>query len=210
MDVLTVQEKSRMLIEFIESLPDFTIENEIDERYEHMGATITDAILQAGINYKTVVKPRVERLRNSFPSASTTSGFLELATSRNIHDIVNFRGVEPDRILAVTHLFKGKGVECEDDLREWLKDLRNISMLKSISGIGAKTVDYFKILVGFGNECGGQAFRNFIRNAGMQVSGYKKRQEIINQAADVMNIRRAVLDHSIWKYMSEKKRGVGE
>ncbi|MNW07169.1 hypothetical protein D3C71_2037230 [compost metagenome] len=83
-------------------------------------------------------------------------------------------------------------------------------MLKSISGVGAKTFDYFKILVGLETNAVDRHLENFIQDAGIKVSGYKKHQEIINQAADDMNIRRAVLDHSIWKYMSEKKRGVGK
>jgi hypothetical protein len=35
--------------------------------YGHMGATLTDAVLQSGISYETVVLPRVERILRDYP-----------------------------------------------------------------------------------------------------------------------------------------------
>lgn len=203
----TTLEQSRTLINYIISLNDFMIVNEVDGRYDHIGATITDAILQAGISYKTVVKPRVLMLIRDYPSTRTTTGFLELIEKRSIHEVLNFKGGKPDRIVAVAYKFKEEGIETEDDLTAWLLEPINASVLKSISGVGEKTFDYFKILVGLETNAVDRHLENFIQDAGITVSGYKKQQEIINQAADNMNIRRAVLDHSIWKYMSEKKRG---
>jgi hypothetical protein len=47
------------LINFISSLPDFSIEVNYSFGYKHMGAVVSDAILQSGLNYRTVVQPRI-------------------------------------------------------------------------------------------------------------------------------------------------------
>ena len=46
--------------------------------YCHMGATITDTILQAGVKYATVVVPRVKNILEKYPEAKTTSDFYRL------------------------------------------------------------------------------------------------------------------------------------
>ena len=63
------------LAAFVQGLPDFEF-HAIDFGYNgHMGAIIIDGILQSGISYDTVVRPRVEKIRADFPS-QTTSEFL--------------------------------------------------------------------------------------------------------------------------------------
>src|SRR5947207_1421279 len=47
--------------------------------YDHMGATLTDTVLQAGLNYRSVVLPRVNHILTTYPYAVTTSGFWQLA-----------------------------------------------------------------------------------------------------------------------------------
>ena len=64
------------LSHYIETLLDFEILEDVATGYDHMGALIVDSVLQAGINYKTVVVPRVERVLTAYPEdAKTTSGF---------------------------------------------------------------------------------------------------------------------------------------
>ena len=48
------------LLTFSRSLTLF--ENPVMEAYDHMGAVLTDAILQAGLNYEAVVFPRVQKI----------------------------------------------------------------------------------------------------------------------------------------------------
>lgn len=61
---------------YLESLSGFQFV-ELDEPYGHIGATLTDAIFQAGINYTSVVLPRVERVHRH-ERAKSISGFLAL------------------------------------------------------------------------------------------------------------------------------------
>jgi hypothetical protein len=68
------------LVSYIHSLSDFQILEEFEGGYEHMGAIITDAILQASLNYDYVVKPRVRNVMEEYPQGNTTTGFLNLLT----------------------------------------------------------------------------------------------------------------------------------
>ena len=52
-----------------------------------MGATITDAVLQAGLRYETVVWPRVQHVM-TIPEAATTSGFLAVLRERGGEEVV--------------------------------------------------------------------------------------------------------------------------
>ena len=75
---MSINEKAHVLVKYIESLNDFKIIEDIGGNYNHMGATITDSILQAGTKYDTVVKPKVQNLRNLYPEVRTTSDFQKL------------------------------------------------------------------------------------------------------------------------------------
>jgi len=55
------------LVAYVYSLKDFTCTPLEGEPYEHMGAVIADATLQAGVRYATVVKPRIDRLLVQHP-----------------------------------------------------------------------------------------------------------------------------------------------
>lgn len=68
--------------DFVRSLPDFEMVEDLAIPYNHMGATITDAVLQAGLRYETVVWPRVQRIMELFPEAATASGFLKVLHER--------------------------------------------------------------------------------------------------------------------------------
>ncbi|MEW6068163.1 MAG: hypothetical protein AB1610_07735 [Nitrospirota bacterium] len=73
---MSFEEKVEKLSKYIKSLKDFKIvKPDIPVPYNHMGATITDAMLQAGTTWDTVVKPRIKKLLN-YSEAKTTTGFL--------------------------------------------------------------------------------------------------------------------------------------
>src|SRR5690349_15398859 len=98
--------------------------------YEHMGATITDAILQSGMRYERQVKPRVEHLRTTYPQANTTSAFRVLLASVDPYELLNLRGRKVVWIQAVTDFFADRSIETEADLHAWfLKDNVNVFRL---------------------------------------------------------------------------------
>lgn len=199
---MTIEDKAKLLVDYIKSLPDFKIIGP-DIPYCHMGATITDAMLQAGTRWETVVKPRVLKLRDNYPGAKTTTGFLNLLEKIGPRELLEWNDPEkPNRVLGVTRFFVKEGIETEADLKTWLENGSNITRLKELRGIGNKTADYFKMLSGIPTSAVDRHLIEFLNKAGVSTISYSEAKEIINKAAELMRINKSVLDHSIWKYMS--------
>ena len=92
----------KRLFNYIKSREDFELIEPPDVPHYHMGATITDAVLQAGVRYETVVKPRVNNLKQNYPEAKTTTGFLNLIRKIDLSELLDWNGIEkPKRILGV-------------------------------------------------------------------------------------------------------------
>lgn len=206
---MSFEEEVDILINYIKSLKDFTIaEPDIPVPYNHMGATITDAMLQAGTTWETVVKPRIKKILN-YSEAKTTTGFLKLLEREGIKRLLNWDDDEkPTRILRVVCFFETEKIETEADLKTWIQNDENVTKLKKLRGIGNKTADYFKILVGISTSAVDRHLIQFLRKAGIVISinEYSKAQKIINKSAEKMGIKKSILDHSIWKYMSTKQK----
>lgn len=163
---------------FIRSLDGFAIPDVRDVPYGHMGATITDAILQAGLNYEHVVWPRVERVRHTVP-ATTTSGFIEACEQRGAGEVIGWsHETKLTRIAALAGFLAGQGIETEVDLRRWLCDAdaqtsgERRARLLALPGIGPKTVDYLAILSGDTSAVAPDVHQlRFLRLAGIEIGG---------------------------------------
>ena len=192
------------LAQYVRSLPGFEFLKTIDGDYNHIGATVADAVLQANLRYKTHVKPRVNRILAEYPDERTTSATLKLLSSMPATDYLHWRGKDrADRFRQVLDLFAAEGIETEADLRDWLCHESCQVKLRSIKGIGPKTVDYLKILVGMPTSAIDRHLLNFLGLAGLAPCGYLEAQAIINATADLLSVDRAHFDHSIWQFMSK-------
>lgn len=200
-------EKAVRLVDHIRRLEDFVIVDYIDGQYGHMGATIADAILQAGTRYDTVVRPRVREIKNAYPEAGTTSGFWRLIEKGGAKRILRWMDDEkPNRVIALTRFLLNEHIETEDDLAVWLRDEANRPRLLELRGIGPKTVDYLKILVGMQTTAADRYVFRLLDEAGAPAADYQEAKEILNLAADAMGVERAPFDHSVWQYMSKRRR----
>lgn len=202
---MSTENKAKKLAEYIDTLKDFKyVEPEIP--YFHMGATITDAMLQSGIKYKTVVKPRVEKIHHNYPEAKTTSGFLNVIEKIGPRKLFSWRDSEkPRRIYEVAKFFSQEGIEIEAQLKNWLEKEQNTTKLDAVRGVGNKTIDYFKFLSGTSTSAIDRHLLNFLKKAGININCYTEAKEVINRTADLIGKDKSLLDHSVWKYMSEKK-----
>ncbi|MFQ2006117.1 hypothetical protein [Aeromonas veronii] len=201
-----MNDKVKRLVNFVNSLNDFYIVQNIDGNYKNMGATIIDGILQAGMTYKNCVKPRVDDFLNSYPDIIKTSQFISLFEKEGISSIINWKAsVKTERITALSYFLKNEGVETTEEFGIWLEQDENIKKLKLLSGIKCKTADYFRILTGHQTNAVDRHLIAFIERSGSKVSNYQEAQIIISSAARELNIKEALFDHSIWKYMSEAK-----
>jgi endonuclease III len=195
-----------MLVGYLKSLDGFVPVNYIDGNYAHMGATISDAILQAGTNYDRVVRPRIKTIRDVYPEATTTSAFRRLLMEKGSKTVLSWKDDEkPNRVVALTEFFLSEGIETEEGLRKWMTCESHRCRLLKIRGIGPKTVDYIKILVGLQTVAVDRHVVTLLREAGIPASGYEEAQEILNLSADLLEMKRAFFDHSIWQYMSRRK-----
>ena len=201
-DRAAIRASAERLVTYVGGLPDFRM---YEGPYDHIGATVADAILQANRHYVSFVTPRVQRIRNRFPSDPTTAAALAILRSTSTIDFLGVNDpIRAARFEAVLALFTQEGVETEADLREWLVHREGIVKVQTIVGIGPKTADYFKILVGLPESAMDRHLFGFLDLAGVTAVGYRGAQTTINAAADLLGMNRAHFDHSIWQYMSRR------
>lgn len=201
---------SEKLAQYVRSLPEFVIYTTIDGNYNHIGATVADAVLQANMRYATHVKPRVNRILATYPEARTTTAVLRLLEGIRATEFLSWRGEDrAERFCRVLGLFASENIETEAELSTWLLDNTNLPKLRSIKGIGPKTVDYFKILVGVSTSAIDRHLLNFLGLAGLTPCGYNEAQAIVNATADILSVDRAYFDHSIWQFMSRRSAQAG-
>ena len=203
MQFVNIEDNAKALVKYIGTLTDFQI---VDPSYpyNHMGATITDAMLQAGINYEAVVKPRVNCVYE-YHEARTTSGFLKLLARKDPHVLLNWKGEKPNRVMRVAKLFNSENIETEEQLKTWLAKEENAQKLGKVKGVGNKTLDYFNMLSGMHTSAIDRHLQSFLHRAGIHVVSYLEAQEVINKAANQLKVKESTFDHSIWKYMSDRK-----
>jgi len=193
------------LADYVRSLPDFQVYTTMDGAYDHVGATVADAILQANRKYAVFVKPRVNRILREYPSARTTSAVLALLQNTETTAFLGVRdATRAARVEQVLAVFASEAVETETDLRDWLLQRDGGARLRTITGIGPKTADYFKILVGIPESAIDRHLFGFLRVAGVDSGNYEAAQATINAAADLLGVNWALFDHSIWQYMSQR------
>lgn len=208
LDVMTSKVNVLRLTDFVRGLSGFEVRARTGPCYAHMGATICDAILQAGLNYRTVVAPRVERVMRRWPSATVTSRFLAMVTRYGVDDVLLWNHPEkPARIRQLAKFFSVCGLETEHDLARWFVDEPNGGdKLRELKGIGPKTVDYLKSLVGVPAVAVDRHVRTFVAWAGIDASDYAEVRELVCAVADALQLERHALDHAIWSFVAASGR----
>lgn len=194
------------LLEYLKSLQSFEYLDYYDGNYDHIGATISDAILQAGLKYDSVVRPRIKRIRTEYADAKTTSAFLKVLREVGPKVVLDWSDDEkPNRVMGLTVFFIRQIIETEQDLREWLAVEANRPALLRVRGMGPKTIDYLKILVGSNTTAVDRHIFAILGEAGILTTDYKSARKIVNAAADAQGMDRSCFDHSIWQFMSRRR-----
>jgi endonuclease III len=200
---MSTDEDARRLVQYIQSLTHFVYHN-VDPPYGHIGATIADAVLQANNKYDTNVTPRIQRILKQWPNARTVTAVLELLRSIPAVTFLNWKGRDrADRFTSILHLLQSENVESEADLQTWLTKDANLQKLLAINGVGPKTVDYLKIMVGLQSIAIDRRLLKFFGMAGIAINSgdYDTARDILKGAASLLSVSQADLDHSIWKYV---------
>lgn len=200
------------LKEYIDTIGNFDfIEPEVCPYRDHIGALFTDAILQAGVNYKSVVKPRVESVLMRFPEADTVTAFSEVLDRYGVREVLHWNNAAKIRRMEdLVSFCSFRDIETAEDLIYFLNSESGEKQLKEINGIGNKTCDYMKRLLGFDTVAVDRHIREFLMDADIMFDDYFEIKEVVEFAADIMGETRRGLDYSIWSYMSNKRNHLSE
>ncbi len=208
----TMTASALRLKEYIGTIDNFRfIEPEVCPYRDHIGALFTDAILQAGVNYRRVVRPRVERVLVRFPEAETVSAFSRILDFNGVSNVINWNNsAKIRRMKDLVSFCMFHSIETANDLTHFLNSESGEKQLKEINGIGNKTCDYLKRLLGFDTVAVDRHIREFLVDADIIYDDYYEIKEVVEFAADFMDMARRKLDYSIWSYMSHKRNDNGE
>lgn len=166
----------------------------------HLGAVLADSVLQAGLNYATVVRPRVLAILRAYPDLDTVSALLGLIEERRTDLFLNWRHHEKvTRFEALVAFLKAWGVEDIHDLRAKLaaEDFRDA--MQTINGIGPKTVDYMACLVGIESIAVDRHVRTFAKKSGVENDDYHFLRKSFCCAADLLALPRREFDAWLWR-----------
>jgi hypothetical protein len=172
---------------------------------DHLGAVLADAILQAGVRYRTVVRVRVERIHSRFPEAATMSGLIMLLEQHGAAEFLLWtHPVKMSRFVSLTQLLSTQNIGTTVELKLWLSRNDARKHLLGLHGIGPKTYDYLCCLVGIDCVAVDRHVRTFAHEAGVSISDYKKLQSVVCYAADLLGMARRDFDAWIWRTISER------
>lgn len=168
--------------------------------WRHMGAVICDVSFQARRRYESTIRPRLLQLQSAWPDAATLRGFQARLATEDLTVAMNFRS--PRRVAiahGITDLLVAEGVDSPDDLHAWLDHQANRAALRTVKGVGPKSVDYIGNLVGRSQVAVDVHLRVFAANAGVTGLGYEQLQAVYEQAAVLLGHEPGGLEHAVWR-----------
>ncbi len=172
--------------------------------YYHMGATITDSVLQAGLSYRNVVYPRILKLLTEYSDYTTTCDFIILMQAVPLMKLIDWKNEKKLQIINnLCWLFFNNDIMNEDHLALWLNNEGNIEQLSLINGVGPKTIDYLKMLSGNQAIAIDRHLFRFLELAGICNRSYQEASLLYHKASELLGMSKYELDKNVWLYMSK-------
>lgn len=107
-----------LLANYIASLLDFEIF--FPKPHEYRVATFVYSFLQAGISYRFIVKPSIEKIKQNFLELSTTSAYQNAKKRGKL--IEHWKKlVKTNSTKAITSIFIVYNIETEYNLNKWIE-----------------------------------------------------------------------------------------
>lgn len=192
------------VILLIEKIPRGYYEENYRVPYYNMAATLTDAVLQAGMNYRKVVYPRIHNILTKYADYKTTCDFIILFQTHPIEEIINWKNINKQKtIFELAWLFYNNNINDEKQLAVWLDSEDNQEYLLRIKGVGYKTVDYLKLLSGHQAIPIDRHMFKFLEMANVITNSYKEANIILRKASEQLRLSESLLDKTIWNFMTE-------
>jgi hypothetical protein len=174
---------------------------------EHLGAVLADAVLQAGVNYQTVVQTRVNRIELHFPEAATLSGIIAVIERDGASDFLLWKHpTKVMRFVSLAELLAVKGIDSTLELKTWLCFSGARRDLLDLHGIGPKTCDYLCFLVGIDCVAIDRHVKTFANEAGVTATDYEYLKSVVSYAADLLGMTRRDFDSWIWRTISARAK----
>jgi len=168
--------------------------------YHHMGAIVADCVLQAGLNYSSVVLPRVSAILEGSPGLDRTSELVELIARGETSRFLNWNHPEKiRRFEALVSFLNERSVENAAILRDRLQDASFVVALREVRGVGPKTVDYMQCLVGIDSIAVDRHVRTFAKRVGVVEEDYDFLKSVFCCAADLLSVSRREFDAWVWR-----------
>lgn len=198
---------ARTLANHIRSIPGLKVVT--FEAYGHMGATLVDAVFQAGVSYEHTVVPRVRRLMQEHAhDAITTSSFAELLGRADPARLLRWRGQRKITTLrALVRLLMAEGVETESDLATYLGSPAAKEAVMSIKGLKEKGFAYLRFLAG--DEDAVAVDRHLwrtLQEAGVKASSFDEAAALYRKAAAILGLTPSSLEFSLFLHRSSESR----
>ncbi|MGV1959783.1 hypothetical protein [Agrobacterium sp. 22-222-1] len=191
---------ARLVADYARELGADTERQEIRPVYEHMGALLADSVLQAGLNYNSVVRPRVEAILAQFPHCDRTSELVRVVSCGQAATFLNWIHAEKiGRFESLVGFLDSSSIETVSDLEEALHQPQFVALLREVRGIGPKTVDYIGCLVGLDSVAVDRHVRTFARRVGVNNDDYDFLKSVFCCAADLLSLSRRQFDAWVWR-----------
>ena len=200
--------QARKLANYIIDLQDTFITYEIKDEfsYYHIGALYTDIVLQAGVSYNSVVKPRVQNVLINHADHNTVKKFQLLIDAKGLSNIIKWNHhVKLTRFEDLLTFSHNGDIDCCADLKMFLAHSYNQQKFLDIKGFGPKTLDYLLKLLNVDTVAVDRHVYSFVKLADINIRGYQETKKVVEYAADFLNVSRASIDMGIWEFMSKKK-----
>lgn len=163
---------------------------------------MADTALQAGLNYATVVRPRVDNLIAAFPDASSISELQQLLSKTPA--TVLLRWSHPDKVsrfLDLVGLCAVCSVETLDDFQRWVITTAAVTKLRAIHGIGPKSIDYLRMLSGHAAVPMDRHLFRFVAFAGVCTKNYEIAQRAFTDGCTMAGLDTRDAEHQLWILM---------
>src|SRR5438552_4007817 len=89
---IAISSQPKQLENYIRSLPDFEVYNQIDANYGHVGATLADAILQSNNNYEQNVRHRIVDIRRKYAGDASLQSLKKLLKKVTAQEFLRWNG----------------------------------------------------------------------------------------------------------------------
>lgn len=191
---------ARLVADYARELGADTERQEVRPVYDHMGALLADSVLQAGLNYNSVVRPRVHAILAKFPECDRTSELVRVLDGGRAATFLNWTHAEKvGRFEALVWFLNDQSVETVSDLELRLHGAEFVALLREVRGIGPKTVDYMGCLVGLDSVAVDRHVRTFARRVGVLNDDYDFLKSVFCCAADLLSLSRRQFDAWVWR-----------